>query len=503
MKKIAPLLFNELRKPSAHVVLGWLLERRDGYTLGFTSGDVPFTIDGVLYEPTNAFSGMAASSRSNLSVDNMSAVVLTSDRITEWDLQAGLYDNAYVRMFWVDPHHPEYGTLPLQGGRLGEVVIRQGTFEVELRSPLQMLQQPFGEFYTLECSADLGDSRCKVWLDAEEWQPGERYIAKAGADAGIGSYVKPRVQNGFWYQCVSAKEAQAEVVTHPEPITNNTGSVGWQKKTWTPGQDPMEYMMETFVEFFAFMKMKSDADWFPVTGLEKAMATRMGGKAGARVTVEGKDVFGGSFYQASETTSGVAISSVKYLTPTKEGKVPLSAPAGTQPLTITNTSTSVTYAVGQSGEDEPDWPTELDALVTDGDLTWKTIYARRIRSTVTAAFSRSHFSDNSRTEPYEHWRYGVLEWLTGGNRGLKVEVRAYSNIGGGGFALLEQMPAEIMPGDEYEVVRGCAKTRLACKGFDNIHNFRGFPDMPTEEKALATANITSKGTQKKQDSGGS
>ena len=99
-----------------------------------------------------------------------------------------------------------------------------------------------------------------------------------------------------------------------------------------------------------------------------------------------------------------------------------------------------------------------------------------------------------------YWRYGLLEWLTGANAGLRVEVRAYEN--GGGFALLEQMPGEILIGDTYEVVAGCAKTRSACKAFDNIHNFRGFPDMPTEEKALATPNFTQNGKQKQEDDGG-
>jgi hypothetical protein len=125
MKRINPALFNQLKERSTHMVLGWKLLRTDGLTLGFTSGDVPFELDGVRYEPTNAFSGMAVSSKSNLSVDNTSATALISERITEWDLQAGLWDNAFVRMFWVNPSDPK-GVVPIRGGRLGEVKIRNG-----------------------------------------------------------------------------------------------------------------------------------------------------------------------------------------------------------------------------------------------------------------------------------------------------------------------------------------------------------------------------------------
>ncbi|WP_113155961.1 DUF2163 domain-containing protein [Nitratireductor sp. OM-1] len=499
MKRINPTLFDQLKERTTHIVLGWLLERTDGLKLGFTSGDIPFEIDGLRYEPSNAFSGMAVSSKTNLSVDNTSAKALVSDKITDWDLQAGLWDNAFIRMFWVNPMDPQ-GVVPIRGGRLGEVKIRNGEFECEVRSPFQKLQQPFGEFYTLECSATLGDHRCLVWLEAEEWRPNERYIAKAGADAGIGSYVKPAVQTGFWYQCVAAQGEQAAVTSNPN-ANLATGD-------WAQSDTMLSFLNASgpaglFKMLFEMMRIKSgdvlvDENSDPAVRMMASVMDRQQG-----VTTEGEEVFGSSYYQPDLTQSGQLVNSQAYLTPTKEGKVPLSAPAGVQPLTITNGSASVRYALGWSGSVEPHWPQQPGAEVVDSQLVWKCIRARRLVGQVTAVFSRSHFTDRDRIEPMDYWRYGVVEWLTGANKGIKVEVRDYGQTNGGGFALLEQMPGEIRPGDQYEVVVGCAKTRTACRAFDNIHNFRGFPDMPTEEKALATANITSKGGQKKQDSGGS
>ncbi|MCO5157883.1 MAG: DUF2163 domain-containing protein [Aquamicrobium sp.] len=502
MKRISPALFEQLKERSTHIVLGWYLERKDGLKLGFTSGDVPFTIDGIEYVPSNAFSGMAVSSKSNLSVDNTSATALVSDKITDWDLQAGLWDNAFVRMFWLNPLQPEIGAVPIRGGRLGEVKIRNGQFEAEVRSPFQKLQQPFGQFFTLECSAALGDDRCKVWLEAQEWKANSRYIAKAGADAGIGSYVRPRVQNGFWYQCVRAQGAQASVTSNPQAgvlgsLIANGLIQNYVNAQGAAGMFKLMLLMANIGSGATVVNVNSH----PAL---KAIATAMKKQTSGAVTVEGMMPFGESYYQQDLTSQGQLVNSQAYLTPTKEGEVPLSAPAGVQPLTVTNVSSSIRYAIGLSGPAEPNWPQAVGVEVADNHLVWRTIRARRLRGAVTAVFSRSHFTDASRAEPYDWWRYGTVEWITGTNKGLKVEVRAYSQEGGGAFALLEQMPGQIMPGDEYEVVKGCAKTRTACKNdFDNIHNYRGFPDMPTEEKALATANITSKGGQKKQDSGGS
>lgn len=502
MKRISPALFNKLKERSTHMVLGWYIERKDGMKLGFTSGDVPFELDGITYNPSNAFSGMAVTSKSNLSVDNTSATALISDDITDWDLQAGLWDNALVRMFWLDPLNPNEGVVPMRGGKMGEVKIRNGQFEAELRSPFQALQQPFGQFYGLECSATLGDGRCKVWLEAEEWTANERYIAKAGADAGIGSYVKPRVQNGFWYQCVRAQGEQASVTSNPKAVLahsliSDASIQSYLGASGTAGVIKMLALMKQIEAGTVVVGPNSP----PAL---KVISTAMKKNTGGSVTVEGMNPFGESFYQEAVNSQGQLVNSAAYLTPTKEGKVPLSAPAGVQPLTVTNTSSSVRYAIGRSGVVEPNWPQAVGVEITDNQLVWKAIRARRLRGAVTAVFSRSHFTDRSRIEPLDWWRYGTVEWLTGANKGIKVEVRAYSQEGGGAFALLEQMPGQIMPGDQYEVVKGCAKTRTACKNdFDNIHNFRGFPDMPTEEKALATANITSKGGQKKQDSGGS
>lgn len=165
MKRVNAALFQALRNSATDLAKCWRIEREDGLVIGFTEHDKALTIDGTVYQPTNAFSSSAFSQKSDLSVSNINVVALISDTITEDDLHAGKFDNADVRIFYVIWSHPEYGTLPIIGARFGEVKFMEGTFEVELRSRAQALQQPIGRVYGLECDALLGDSRCRRSLD--------------------------------------------------------------------------------------------------------------------------------------------------------------------------------------------------------------------------------------------------------------------------------------------------------------------------------------------------
>lgn len=207
MKRISPQLFDELRTKSSNIVVGWLVEREDGLKLGFTTSDTEFDYEGVTYSPTNPFSASAVQSKNNFSVDNLNTVALMNDQIKKGDLLGGKWDNAVVRFFWIRPDKPEWGVVPIRGGKFGTISTKGQTFETELRTVHQTLQQPFGDFYTLECSADLGDAKCKVKLDPPAWSPNTVYVAKIDQEAGIGDIVKPTVDNGFWYVCTNAPTA--------------------------------------------------------------------------------------------------------------------------------------------------------------------------------------------------------------------------------------------------------------------------------------------------------
>jgi hypothetical protein len=199
MRQITSAPFNELRSSSARIDVAWLIVRKDATRFAFTSSDIPFDWNGDTYSPTNGFTPSAIVSKANLSVDNMECQVLESASITDADLRAGVWDNAAVKVFWISRYNPEWGIVPLRGGILGEIVIKDGQWTTQLRSLFEQLQLPFGYFYSLQCMATLGDVRCKVKLTAPVWRPDTTYQNGVLTDAGVGDIVRPTTPNGFWY----------------------------------------------------------------------------------------------------------------------------------------------------------------------------------------------------------------------------------------------------------------------------------------------------------------
>lgn len=140
------------------------LTRRDGVTLGFTSADHDLLMDSLTYKAVDGLDQSAIHTASGTGVDNLDvAGVLSDDRITEADILAGRYDGAEVtfsRVNWADL---SMGGLILFRGRFGEITLREGQFQVELRSLTQMLKATVGEVTSPLCRCrHLGDSRCKV-----------------------------------------------------------------------------------------------------------------------------------------------------------------------------------------------------------------------------------------------------------------------------------------------------------------------------------------------------
>lgn len=154
-----------------------------------------------------------------------------------------------------------------------------------------------------------------------------------------------------------------------------------------------------------------------------------------------------------------------------------------------------------SGATEPTWPTTLYDTVDDGSVIWTAIYARVNSGEVTGAINRALFQHNMSQYPDHYFQYGTVVFLTGKNAGRTSDIRDSIGATGGSIPylfLLEIMPYPIAPGDTFEATVGCSKIRIACINFNNLDNHRAFPDMPTEDRALATPNISNQGYAPKQ-----
>jgi uncharacterized phage protein (TIGR02218 family) len=76
---------------------------------------------------------------------------------------------------------------------------------------------------------------------------------------------------------------------------------------------------------------------------------------------------------------------------------------------------------------------------------------------------------------------GLLSWTGGANAGHAMEVKRFTQQGGGAarIELWRAMACGVAPGDGFTVTAGCDKTFATCKDkFANGVNFRGFPNIP-------------------------
>ena len=121
MKQISPALAAHLASGTTTLAWCWKLTRRDGISLGFTEHDCNLIFDGVTYEAACGFTASALETSSGLNVDNLDvAGALSSLRLNEDDLAAGLYDDAEIEIWRVNWANVEERLL-MRKGNLGEI----------------------------------------------------------------------------------------------------------------------------------------------------------------------------------------------------------------------------------------------------------------------------------------------------------------------------------------------------------------------------------------------
>lgn len=140
----------------------WLITRKDGQVFGFTNMDEPIVYGGQLYKSAGGFTASAIEANSNLSVANLEADALFDGSVSKADIQAGVWDNAAISIFLVNPFDLSAGQVTLTAGTLGQFQVLNGRYKTELRSLAQQMQQGFGQFFSSTCRATFGDSRCAI-----------------------------------------------------------------------------------------------------------------------------------------------------------------------------------------------------------------------------------------------------------------------------------------------------------------------------------------------------
>lgn len=171
-----------LRRELTSAVLCWRMERRDGAAIGFTAHDRDIVREGIVYRAAPGMLPSAISQSDGFAADGLEIEgALTDAAIAEADLAAGRWDGASVFLFLIDWQEPEGEPLPIARGVLGDVAMRGGGFEAELKGPAAALDRPVVEQTSPECRATLGDRRCRV--DMAGRARITRIVAVEGEDA--------------------------------------------------------------------------------------------------------------------------------------------------------------------------------------------------------------------------------------------------------------------------------------------------------------------------------
>ena len=169
MKQLDPAFAEHLQGNCTTLCWCWMVQRTDYVKMGFTDHDKALVFDGVTFEAAAGFTGSDVEASLGLSVNNMDVEgALSSDKITEADIAAGFYDDATITLYrvnWQDVTQREI----MQHGNIGEISRGELFFSAEMRSLAHRLNQNIGRTFQYGCDAELGDERCGVNLNENQY----------------------------------------------------------------------------------------------------------------------------------------------------------------------------------------------------------------------------------------------------------------------------------------------------------------------------------------------
>jgi uncharacterized phage protein (TIGR02218 family) len=238
MKTLPAALAAHLATGATTLCWCWRLTRRDGVKLGFTDHDRNVTFDGTTFEAAAGFTASEIKDAVGLSVDNLEVTsAITSERLAEPDLAAGIYDDARVEIFRVNWKDAAQRVL-VRTGSLGEVKRAGRGFAAEVRGLAHYLQQPKGRLYQFTCDADLGDARCGVNLATPAFSGTGTVAAVSEARrftaSGLNSFASGWFSRGaLTFTSGAAAGQKIEVKQH----TSAAGVVTIE--LWLPAREPL------------------------------------------------------------------------------------------------------------------------------------------------------------------------------------------------------------------------------------------------------------------------
>ena len=237
MKTLPAALDAHLATGATTLCWCWRLTRRDGIRFGFTDHDRDVVFDGTTFEGGGGFTASEIKDAVGLGVDNLEVTsAITSERLAEPDLAAGIYDDARVEIFRVNWQDAAQRVL-VRTGSLGEVKRAGRGFAAEVRGSRITSSRPRGG-----CSSSRATPTSATRAAGSIWRrcpsAGRELSSRSPTRAGsrrTGSARSPRVgsRGALTFTSGAAAGQKIEVKQH----TSAAGVVAFE--LWLPAREPL------------------------------------------------------------------------------------------------------------------------------------------------------------------------------------------------------------------------------------------------------------------------
>ena len=167
MRTIGGSLQSALSTGTTTLARLFTITRTSGEVLRFTDFDGDITFSGNTYISNSSISiaNISTAIQGGVTSTNAKVILDGSGGIASVDFIRGRYDGATFKVSWVDWSNPALGEIVILVGQISIIeASNKGTGSFEVRGILNRGDMRIGQFYTPECTADLGDARCTVDL---------------------------------------------------------------------------------------------------------------------------------------------------------------------------------------------------------------------------------------------------------------------------------------------------------------------------------------------------
>lgn len=212
----------------------WKITRTDGETRTFTDHDLPLVIDAdgggeLSYEPNLSFSRSETVNTDKMTLDVLELDgILDDSQLSQEDLLAGMYDQAELRIFFVNWQDLTQGVMKELRGWFGEVALGDYGYKVEVHSLKSAYTEAIVELLQGKCRAGFGSQTgglrggCLLKKHPDKRLDLQAYV--------VGDIVELAVFDGRRYRATTSGTTDSGEPTFDTTVgaTTGDGSVVWE-----------------------------------------------------------------------------------------------------------------------------------------------------------------------------------------------------------------------------------------------------------------------------------